>query len=257
MIKFFRKIRQNMIKENRISKYILYAIGEILLVVAGILIALNINNNNELKKQREKELHYLKNIKTDLKLNIAHLDDYITTRETAINSANIIIAHYEGKPITDLKEFSRHTVNIYTWRKFSQINNTFQELMNSGNLALISNDSIKSTLLNMESLSKVMKAEEEHFRYDAEVLLYKPSYEMMDMNPIVQNYIYHASNGAAGDNRDLSKEEFGNMLEDTRQKNGFVMAVYEFSVMNQQFNQMKTMCEQLVVLIDKEVASDD
>ncbi|MBG7610788.1 hypothetical protein IU405_00815, partial [Polaribacter sp. BAL334] len=112
---------------------------------------LNINNDNELNKQREKELHYLKNIKTDLKLNSANLNDYITTRETAINSANIIIAHYEGEPITDLKEFSRHTVNIYTWRKFYQINNTFQELMNSGNLALISNGAIKSTLLNMES----------------------------------------------------------------------------------------------------------
>jgi hypothetical protein len=46
MIKFFRKIRQNMIKENKISKYMLYAIGEIILVVIGILIALSINNWN-------------------------------------------------------------------------------------------------------------------------------------------------------------------------------------------------------------------
>ena len=257
MIKFFRKIRQNMIKENKVSKYILYAIGEILLVVIGILIALNINNNNELKQQRSKELNYLKNIKTDLKLNIAHLDNYIATRETAINSANNIIAHYEGKPITDLKEFSRHTVNVYTWRKFFQINNTFQELMNSGNLALISNDSIKNVLLNMESLYKVMKDEEAHFRYDAEILLYEPSYNIMDMNPIVQNYMHFVSKGAVGDDRELSSKEFDAMLKDTKQKNGFVMAVYQFTVMNQQFNQMKTMCEELIVLIDKEVASDD
>ena len=48
MIKFFRKIRQRLLSENKLSKYFLYAIGEIVLVVMGILIALQINNNNEL-----------------------------------------------------------------------------------------------------------------------------------------------------------------------------------------------------------------
>ncbi|SDR93450.1 hypothetical protein SAMN04515667_1027 [Formosa sp. Hel1_31_208] len=256
MIKIFRSIRKRLITENKFSKYILYAIGEIILVVIGILIALNINNNNEIRQQRAQELHYLKNIKTDLKLNISHLDNYIATRQKAINSANTIIEHYEGKPITDLEVFNVHTVNIYTWRKFFQINNTFQELINSGNLALISNDSIKSTLLNMETLYKVMKDEEAHFRYDAELLLYEPQYNLMDMNPIVQNYTYQVTNGTMGERRELSKLDFNRMLKDTKQKNGFVMASYEFSVMNQQFIEMKTMCLQLIELIDKEVVKD-
>lgn len=257
MIKFFRRIRQSLLSENKFSKYLLYAIGEIILVVLGILIALQINNNNEGKKQRKEELHYLKNIKTDLQLNIAHLDSYISSRETAIASANSIIEHYEGKPIEDLETFNIQTVNIYTWKKFSQINNTFQELMNSGKLALISNDSIKSVLLNMESLYKTLKDEEAHFRYDAEILLYEPQYNMMDMNPIVQNYMYQVSDGKMGERRKLSKKEFGNMLKDTKQKNGFVMAVYEFTVMNQQLNQMKTLCQQLIELIDKEITKED
>lgn len=256
MIKFFRRIRGRLLSEGRLGKYLLYAIGEILLVVAGILIALNINNNNELRKQRAKELHYLENIKADLKMNIANLDDYIQTRGTAISSAQQVISHYEGAPISDLKEFSRHTVNIYTWRRFFQINNTFQELVNSGNLALISNDSIKNTLLNMESLYLVLKDQEDHFRYDAEVLLYGPSYEMMDMNPIVQNYMYYASDGAMGDNRDLNTVEFEAMLNDTKQKNGFVMSVYQFTVINQMFEQMKAMCQELIRLIDDEAAKD-
>jgi hypothetical protein len=49
MIKFFRKIRQKMLTENKFSKYLLYAIGEIALVVIGILIALSVNNSNEIK----------------------------------------------------------------------------------------------------------------------------------------------------------------------------------------------------------------
>ena len=69
MIKFFRKIRQKLLSENRISKYLVYAIGEILLVVIGILIALAINNYNNNKKS-EKELHQLlESVAVELKQN--------------------------------------------------------------------------------------------------------------------------------------------------------------------------------------------
>jgi hypothetical protein len=66
MIKFFRKIRQNMLNENKFSKYLLYAIGEILLVVIGILIALQINTNSENHKKRVFEITILENIKEDI-----------------------------------------------------------------------------------------------------------------------------------------------------------------------------------------------
>jgi len=66
MIKIFRHIRQQMIKENKVFKYALYAIGEILLVVIGILIALQINNNNEAKKSRAFEVKMLKEVRYEL-----------------------------------------------------------------------------------------------------------------------------------------------------------------------------------------------
>tara|TARA_R110002051_G_scaffold323712_2_gene418224 strand:- start:13567 stop:13764 length:198 start_codon:yes stop_codon:yes gene_type:complete len=59
MIKFFRKIRQKILTENKFSKYLLYAIGEIVLVVIGILIALQVNNMNEVEKVKDKEVIYL------------------------------------------------------------------------------------------------------------------------------------------------------------------------------------------------------
>ena len=105
----------------------------------------------------------------------------------------------------------------------------------------------------METLYKVMKDQEEHFRYDAELLLYETSYNMMDMNSIVQNYTYKVTNGSMGEDRDLSQQEFDNMLKDGKQKNGFVMAAYEFGAMNRQFNEMKLMCNNLIVLINKEL----
>ncbi len=246
-----------MIKENKASKYILYAVGEIILVVIGILIALQINNSNEDQKLRNQELHYLKNLKTDLNLNITELDKYITVRNSRIESANYILEHFEGKPLTDLNAFAFHTTNIYIWQKFSQQDNTFQELINSGNLALISNDTIKNGLLNLQALYKKLKNEEAHFRYDAELLLYEPSYGILDLNPIVKNFTYQVSNGQAGENLELSKTNYETMLKDIKQKNGFVMANYEFSVMNAQFNEMKTMCNSIIILIDNELNTEE
>ena len=253
MIKFFRKIRQNMIKENRVSKYMLYAIGEIILVVIGILIALQINNNNEANKTRTKELQYLENIKTDLLLNINNINKFIETRNAQIQSANTILDYYEGKPLTDLSDFSNNCVNVYIWQKFYQINNTFLELTNSGNLALISNDSIKNNLLNLDALYKELKGEEEHFRFDSELLLYEPSFRIIDLNPVTKKFTYDISNGQAGENVELPRANFEEILKDNKHKNGFVMAVYEFTVMNGQLEGMKELSEELIRLIDTEL----
>lgn len=70
MIKFFRTIRQSLLSQNKVSKYLLYAIGEILLVVIGILIALNINNANEKRKNKEKITNILLEIQKDLETDI-------------------------------------------------------------------------------------------------------------------------------------------------------------------------------------------
>ena len=66
MIKFFRNIRQNLLNEGKTTKYLKYAIGEIVLVVIGILIALQINNWNINRLNIEKENRYLNEIKNNL-----------------------------------------------------------------------------------------------------------------------------------------------------------------------------------------------
>ena len=67
MIKFFRKIRLNLISESKTGKYIKYAVGEIILVVIGILIALSINNWNEQRKQNNEEIYILNQLKVEFK----------------------------------------------------------------------------------------------------------------------------------------------------------------------------------------------
>jgi len=253
MIKFFRKIRRHLLIENKLSKYLLYAVGEILLVVIGILIALQINNQNDLRKDRIKELHYLGNIKTDLNINMLEMERYLDVRTECIAAAKRIIEHFEGKPITDYPAFNEDGVKIYSWQKFYQNNNTFQELVNSGNLGLISNDGIKTRLLDIESLYKKMKSEEDHYRFDSETVIYAPLYEIMDLNPMVNNFEYRVTNGSSGVDMVLTHEYYSEFLKSKKLKNGFVLTVLEFTTMNGQMREMQKMTEELVASIDKEI----
>ena len=155
--------------------------------------------------------------------------------------------------IDDLEEFNALGVPIYNWQKFHQNNNTFQELVSSGNLALISNDSIKNSLLDIETLYKKLKSEEEHYRFDTEELIYKPLYKIMDLNPMVNNFQYRLSNGSVGRNIKLSEGYYKEFLTSTEIKNGFVMTILEFSTMNAQMEEMKNMSINLIELIDIEI----
>ena len=92
MIKFFRKIRQNMIKENRISKYMLYAIGEIILVVIGILFALQINNWNLKNNSDQLANVYLIDFKHDLETDIASLKNRITINKALSKTIDSIFS---------------------------------------------------------------------------------------------------------------------------------------------------------------------
>ncbi len=257
MLKFFRKIRQKLLSENKFSKYLIYAIGEIILVVIGILIALQINNWNEQRNTREKELVYLNGIRNDLEMNIIEIDEFISNRKDQVRAANEILDHFNGKPVDDWNAFNMNTVSIYIWQRFFQIDNTFQELINSGNLAIISNEEIKNGLLNLDVLYKKLNYNEDHFRFDAEVTLYEPSYSMTDIQTQAGNYIYQLTGGQEGALGDVEKNaNYNEMLQDQKQKNGFAFAVLEFSTMITRFEAMKEKCKEIIELIDTEMESE-
>ncbi len=86
MIKFFRRIRQKLLSENKFSKYLLYAIGEIVLVVIGILIALSINNWNEDRKLKQLKREYLYSLKRDLTADLTLLNEAFLYAENDIET---------------------------------------------------------------------------------------------------------------------------------------------------------------------------
>lgn len=165
MIKFFRKIRQNMLTENKFSKYILYAIGEIILVVIGILIALQINNWNENSKERHIEHKYLVSLKEEFNHNLVELDSVIEIN-TYNNDNAIELSNQMGpdSPSITENDFAELAMNMTNWEVQYRPNQAvLDELISSGKLAIFSNDQLKFALSSYNGkLYKVKFQEEEH-----------------------------------------------------------------------------------------------
>ncbi|MFT4832575.1 MAG: hypothetical protein ACI815_002231 [Psychroserpens sp.] len=103
MIKFFRNIRQKMVTENKFSKYLLYAIGEIILVVIGILIALQINNWNENKKSENQLNNIYKEVESNLKSDLSNIDDVIKQYEQLeLRLEKMIVVEYSSIPLDSI-----------------------------------------------------------------------------------------------------------------------------------------------------------
>lgn len=99
MIKFFRRIRQKLLAENKISRYLIYAAGEILLVVIGILIALQINTWNEYRKERNLEKEVLQNIVESLDVSLQKMQSHLVAYNFGDNSSNIILQAIDDKQV--------------------------------------------------------------------------------------------------------------------------------------------------------------
>lgn len=156
MIKFFRKIRQNLLSENKFSKYSIYAFGEIVLVVIGILIALSINNWNEQKKADRVENVFLKRLLVDLKKDKDYLESIHSRRESQIRAAKNIINFSIETKIDSIIYQLPNMLTISSWQETTSNQNTFLELISSGNLNIIKSDSIKDELLRLDRSYKAL-----------------------------------------------------------------------------------------------------
>ena len=171
MIPFFRKIRKKMADDNRPLKYMRYAIGEILLVVVGILIALQVNTWNEERKQRQIELKYFYNLKNDLLADIQLLDVMIDLSSSKVKAAKSVKIIANGDAIGSVYDFSSQMKTLIFVGEFIPNDNTYQEMKSSGNFSTIDNDDLKLKLMNLKKTYLVIAGAHEHMRYDYNVFL--------------------------------------------------------------------------------------
>jgi hypothetical protein len=148
MINFLRRIRHNLLIENKVSIYLIYAIGEVMLVVFGILIALQIGNWNENQKTEKLEIAFLENLLTDLTTDIFVFNRRIINSEQIMNK-NYLFIHEAYKTQENFEDFTA-LVGMLWWNSeyFVAQNSTYNELNNSGQLNIISNKELKKSILS-------------------------------------------------------------------------------------------------------------
>ena len=148
MIKFFRKIRQQMLADKKITNYFLYAVGEILLVVVGILIALQINNKNESRKLVQKEIEVLQLLQESLAKDLVKFQKVSSFYKVSEKSINRVLNHLENNlPYEDILATDFFNTTIY-YVQSSFTNGPFETLKSSG-LELISNTNLRLKIVDV------------------------------------------------------------------------------------------------------------
>ena len=150
MITFLRKIRKKLLTENKLTQYLLYAFGEIVLVVIGILIALQINNWNEWKKERQKEQKILIQVRKNISESIFIWEGVISASEDFNKNYEVVVAAKNNSlPYHDSLKTHFHQASwlAYNWTT-SHSTSSFEALKNMG-LDIIQNDSLSNLIIDV------------------------------------------------------------------------------------------------------------
>ena len=161
MINFFKKIRFHLIDQQKFKRYLLYAVGEIILVVIGILIALKINNWNTLKIKKKDAIETFKNIKDQI---IQNSDEITMIKAT---NASYSSQYIRANTIISSRDYSKTdslaimAMNLSRYSDFHGNGNIYETLVNSGDIKLLENTEIQNKLQKLQSIySYINKLEE-------------------------------------------------------------------------------------------------
>ena len=198
MIKFFRKIRQNLLMEDKTGKYFKYAIGEIILVVIGILIALQINNWNLFRQNKILETNYLKGINVNLNDDIGELEQLFTKDTIKLNAYTYLIRTFNTEPITsNHQEIITNLYNASGYNWFEGQNVVFEDIKSSGNLNLIESDSIKYTIQKYYKFFEEVIKQENLYNSFVEKYTDRNS-QYFDVSSFIENKAKEQWNGHTG-----------------------------------------------------------
>ena len=152
MFKFFRKIRQRLLTENNFSKYVLYAIGEIVLVVIGILIALQINNWNAEQKIEKEEIGILNNLLESLHAAKEQSNIEIFNESQLKESLLVALGKNSNKSELSLNTIPDSLFYDILWNSNPSVPvlSSYSDIKNTGKIGVIKNRKIRESFANLE-----------------------------------------------------------------------------------------------------------
>ena len=254
MIKFFRKIRQQLLTENRTTKYLIYAIGEIILVMIGILLALQVNNWNELRKQRLEEVQILKNIQLDYQNVIAECEENNDFRKRIL-SATKNLYRLIGN---DQHNYSKTGLDsvlaiLFINPTYNNQTGSLNILFNSGKINLITNENIKEALIKWpQQIDDVIEDE-----------LYASNHLLNELKPYMRKFISISDVNKAINYKDLElfdssitskfESNYRSMLNDIEFEGVLAARELPLSVSLIQSEDLIDTAKNIIRLIDKEL----
>lgn len=148
MIPFFRQLRRKVFAGNQLGRYLLYALGEILLVVIGILIALQVNNWNQQRIERRTERAYLQRLLEEIESDLESVSRSVETNERRKKRAEFLMASKSNPAL--IEEDPTYFIESIEYAGYTNSpvisDHTFEEIKSSGRLSIISNEEIRTGL---------------------------------------------------------------------------------------------------------------
>ena len=254
MIKFFRKIRQQLLTENRTTKYLIYAIGEIILVMIGILLALQVNNWNELRKQRLEEVQILKNIQLDYQNVIAECEENNDFRKRILSATkNLYRLIGNDQHNYSKTELDSVLAILFINPTYNNQTGSLNILFNSGKINLITNENIKEALIKWpQQIDDVIEDE-----------LYASNHLLNELKPYMRKFISISDVNKAINYKDLElfdssitskfESNYWSMLNDIEFEGVLAARELPLSVSLIQSEDLIDTAKNIIRLIDKEL----
>lgn len=172
MLRFFRKIRLKLFRENKVTHYLLYALGEIILIVIGILLAMEIGNWNEQRKIRQLELVYLEGLKSEFVQSRAKLQTLIEVNRNVYEDAKKIADYITSQQFPEEQQLSTLIFNAFSYEQAYNPNNSLlNEVISTGYLKNITNSELRMELSSWESVVQSIHRQEATLREQREKVL--------------------------------------------------------------------------------------
>ena len=168
MLLFFRNFRKSLLTSGQTQRYLLYAIGEILLVMIGILLALQVNNWNEDRKNAQWEVYYLNRLMDDIRKDTSEIRETLIHSYDRIMTGNTILTELEGDYLPILFETTQNRKDLLieaqksntgdstrfgtmlrkmtVFRSFDMHTNTYNEILSTGRFELIGSPQLREAI---------------------------------------------------------------------------------------------------------------
>ncbi|SFO03889.1 hypothetical protein SAMN04488519_103191 [Algoriphagus ornithinivorans] len=252
MISFFRKIRQKLLQQNRLTQYLIYALGEILLVVIGILIAVQVNNWNLDRIDQKAEKNALQDLKEEFADQTKRLADAQKRRELSIAFFSKKLEFMKSGMLDSLTAY--HPILYLGIVTLNAPNGVINSLISSGQINLISNDSLKYRLASWsEAVEDIREEEDNHFRFVVTEFL---PYLQRNLPLTIVNFSTVDSKGEQLFYSEKQvKEYYSKIIQDIEYQNLCVMNINWNQIAILEYNNLQRELEQIRSLIESELGN--